>query len=422
MSIFPTELIKCTSESGRAYVIKSLHPSSVQPDFEGIPGGSSTPIVLCEFQNNMTISPPDVTKTWTCDIIAAAHILSQYTYAAVTTDGATTTTGVSYNTQLGGDPNSIGINSVVNNIAGIVADMRPDYISLTIHYDAPALTNQGSVTCAQYTLAHSEMNYPLTGSLSKPVWIFNDDQIATFATMKQMPNAYTSEARNGVYVPVKLGKDSRKWIKSAETVDYTNQLSSVNAPHASTLAQSSFSTSGILPFKCGTQCGYSGGAWNPGTCSFKLSSDQFSHISFVNLSGSGQLVVSYRAGWECHVRPSTTLSAFQRSSPEPDAESLVLHDLIIRNLMDGYEESYNDSNKLMSVIAKIAQVVSKYVSPFLTILNPIVGTVTRDVADFVDRKVTERLARNNNKPNNIMVAPKKPLPVKPNKPLNIARK
>jgi len=378
-----------STPEGKAWCIKTLHPSSEQPDFKGIPGGSDTPVVLCNYMKSFTIPAPDATKTWNCDIIMAPHILTQFCYTAATADLVTTTGSAVYNDQLSTTVTTDTIASVINGFADVAESIRPVYISLTCIYDAPALANQGTVSAAQYTIGRMKVNprgaVSDVNRLWRPLNMFNYSDVADFDNLQNMPQAYFGAAKDGCYMPLKLDQRTREWVRTEDSVVYGCYPLEEFPIASNTTDMSSFdvSTVKVLPFTCGYAPYYNSttSIWSEGTASYKMASDQFGHIAWKNIPGQANLTLTYRAAWELRVRPETELTPFQKLPPVPDHVACDSHDLIARNLKDAFPEAYNQNDTLKRVISTIARGIKNYVSPMIRVINPTLGGITNRAAN-----------------------------------------
>lgn len=373
------------SPAGKAWVIKSLDPASDQPQFQGLPGGSQIPLVLSTFCNTQILTPPiNITsaQTWTSDILFAPSLLSQYTYANITNDGALTSTGTIFNTEIAGDPNTLGLSNVVRALGNLIVDMRPVYIGATVELICNALSDQGSVNAAQYTVPHSEFIIPATAtSAYVPIWVFDSDQVATFSKLATMPAVYSDVAKKGCYMPLKLAKDSRKFVKSTETVLYSNQTNVYVDQYCHALT--SFSLSGHFPYDAGNT-DFAAGVPTWGTASAKLNGLNFGHVAFQGLSYQSSLKITYRAGWEFHVLPSTSLVPFLKQPPLEDRIACEAHDRIMSELKDAYPASYNASGMLGKIVGGIGKALQLF-SPIASFINPIAGGIMSATGNIATR-------------------------------------
>jgi len=91
---------------------------------------------------------------------------------------------------------------------------------------------------------------------------------------------------------------------------------------------------------------------------------QWGDISFRNMSVATSLVVYIRVGFEVQVRPQSSLAPYLKLSPAYDAQALDAYFMISRELKDAFPASYNDANKIWSVISSVAKAVAPVLSPF----------------------------------------------------------
>lgn len=380
-----------TTAAGRAWCAKSLHPSSSQPDYLGIPSGPPFPVIDMTYNQNTTISPPSgitSAQTWECAINLVANPASFGTYQTWLTGDSVVTSGNFGNDQIPGAT----WNAKTAAFSLLCEQYRFSFGAATIHYDAPALSDQGMVAVAQYPFGQRCVDSaPSTGYLKTPLnMIESTDVLMSFDDMQQMRRAYLGRAKDGVYTTLKVGSEGRDWINSNDVMSLV--WDNTGAPAWGASAITSYTSTLAFPL-ANTGASYcSGTSWSDGAAFPKFNSGQMARVYFKNLSATASLSLYHRMGFEFKVRPSTTLAPLQTDGTAYDPLALEMHDRVMREMQDAYPEDYNSKDTLFRVIRTIAGGLRKSVIPlassFLPAGNPL-SQIAMKAADAVLAKAEQ---------------------------------
>lgn len=92
-----------STESGKAWCIKALHPSDPLTEVRGVPDESSMSTVFLNYQSTFTLQPPGVAEpTWSFDAALLPHPVNFLTTQKSYSSGATPSSTSFLNAQLTG--------------------------------------------------------------------------------------------------------------------------------------------------------------------------------------------------------------------------------------------------------------------------------------------------------------------------------
>jgi len=262
---------------------------------------------------------------------------------------------------------------------------RLAYMGVSVHFDGPALSNQGSLTVSQapftprqyYTgiqntieaVVHQLAVARVCTTDALPADLAQSSEFPNYDKAISMPNAYVGEIKEGAYIPLKLTKTCQQWMSRSDLQLWSNADEMYeNGGFALPIAAHtlSFPFTGLPGFAVNPAAGASSGldgATSP------LCNDIVAHICGRNISTASALVFTFRVGFEVQVEPGTTLSPYQKLSPPYDPVALKAYFLVARQLKDAYPVSYNDLGKLWDVISGGLE----FAAPILSILHPGLG-------------------------------------------------
>lgn len=356
---------------GRDWTLKALHPADQLVSIEGIPDECSASTTVVNWQQVNKIGPQTgATGTWTADIMM---LPAPDAFASVrTVDSVGTTGGMIYNQALGASQPAA--------LAGMLAGFerwRLAYASVSIYFDGPALSDQGTVVAAQYPVECQEFSPGLqtqsdaVGGSAPAAWSrclayhavrFQAGDFPTFTKLQVMPNAYFGEAKDGVYMPLKLSAGHADWHSQRDCVFGTDGLGFSGSGQDHTLViplrSAAMTQAGVgTPWAGSTDLFWDGGntysAYSyafGGDLHAALCSEGVGGICFQNLSVNAGLSVYFRYGFECQCQPSSPYASWLKVSPMHDPKALIDYFRIVRELKDAYPVEYNDLGKLWEVI------------------------------------------------------------------------
>lgn len=342
-----------STEHGSAWALKALHPSDPLVEVHGIPDENATSSVFLNYQTITRINfPVTASNVWNLNMQLLPSPVQFAWYRA--DDGAGSFgafTGV-LNSQLGST-----IQEAVAAWRGLQVRWRLAYAGATLHFDGPALANQGSVAAAQ--VPYEPRKFYFTGSglsvglkASLKVRTPLGTQAApgldypTYATTVSSPNVYTGEVRDGLYVPLKLSRTHQKWHSRTDEEFWANATDDVGV-----VIPTSNPSTLDFPFPGADTVKTYGGVIS-GTAIPPLGSDLVTNVCIKNMSQQAGIVVMFRYGIEIQVAPGSQYSPMQEVAIQQDPLAVETYFAVSRLLKDAYPESYNDLGKLRDVILR----------------------------------------------------------------------
>jgi hypothetical protein len=297
---------------------------------------------------------------------------------------------------------------------------RLAYAGVSVYFDGPTLSDQGTVIAAQYPVEVQEFApgtalvpleegalepHPLYRTAPYHCIAFQDSDFPTYGKLQVMPNAYFGQAKEGVYMPLKLSSGHSDWHSQRDVVYDASSLA--RAGDTDTLIVPGLEAAGI-PMVTGA-AGYpwygmdnlafdwsgiasTAGTW-AGDLHCALCNSGVGGICFQNVSVNAGLTFYFRYGFEVQCQPTSPFASWLSVSPLYDPAALRDYFRIVRELKDAYPVEFNDLGRLWEVIKSAAGALAD-VSGFGGLLRPIGGAVM---------KTLERVSKG---------LPKKPKPVR----------
>jgi hypothetical protein len=363
------EVLGNTAE-GSAWALKALHPADPVVEVAGLPDDTSTNVVMLNYQAAYTIRAPSETIDPTWGFVMQVHSNPVNFGFWIKTDengGPSGTFAPFLNPQLVGTT----VMDKAEAWSDKVKRWRMAYMSITLDFDGPALSNQGSIagTMAPYspytfyygvqydTIGNQAAFHPIRAP-GRP----SESDFPNFSRIISNPNAYSGEARDGLYLPLKLTRTHQQWKSEADLEHWVN-YTYVAEKRALAVPTSTSATSYPHP---GLTTFYS----NPTTKSAEVKimppfgNDLVGHIAAKNLSVASGYNVIIRAGFECQVGSGSELTPFMRLSPPSDRLAIESYFQISRSMKDGYPASYNSLGKLWNIIRGAAIALSPAIAAF----------------------------------------------------------
>lgn len=242
---------------------------------------------------------------------------------------------------------------------------RMMYGGLSIHLSAPATADQGVVVAAQYPYSPTELGAMslITGGNSyttrSPVVTFDQSAIIPgYSSLIAMPNAYAGNAKDGIYMPMKLESNHVRW----HTVSDTRYDASGWAADPSSVGYV-IPTSGpaaAWPYTEADGLWYNAKFY--GHRHLMPCNSTFGGIVFRGLSQGATLNFTFRMGFEARCVPTSSFTSFLKVSPEHDLMAITNYYKVARQLKDAYPVAYNDMGRLWDLIKGAARVVSPVLS------------------------------------------------------------
>jgi hypothetical protein len=368
-----------STDEGKTWCLKALHPSDPLTEVRGIPDESAFPSVFMNYQSVFKIAPSvGAAGVWSFDAQLIPHPIGFMAVQATDSAHAGNSLVSEYmNSQVAGATHA----AKYYNWCQTFTRWRLAYCSATVYQDAPELSDQGTMCVCQAPVQPFLLNvYNSSGLGGGPDYMlphamgFLTTDLPAYATSQTMPNSYFNQSKYGCYVPLKLTKTHQNWRSVSDSLyNCAGDVNDAGGTYLGPTCPTALLAAGA-PVYHGT-----GGTWpfftlapvqKPAAASSAVDGDTtspycndvFANISAVNLSVTTTFSVYVRYGFECQVAPGTVMTPQQKLSPLYDAEAIKAYFLISRELKDAYPSDYNDLGKILSVISSIARSVAPILS------------------------------------------------------------
>lgn len=258
-----------------------------------------------------------------------------------------------------GSQASFGYLSVATKFAESVESYRIISQSVTAELIAPALSNQGSVVAGQYINPVQKSYASRTTeasiqSVMMPIRWYDQPPPQSYLALGTV--AYTGQATQGLYMPLKLTDFSvRHANRSAFHIESPVSLPAPFIPGpAGTTGYPFYGAAGPTPIPVN-------------------SGEGIGIVYFNGLSVNASIRIRVRQSLEVFVRPGTPFAPLTEAPLPPDELAVRMYSEISGKLKDAYPASYNDLGKLKEQIVAIAKKVLPYVDPALSIAAAMPG-------------------------------------------------
>jgi hypothetical protein len=368
-----------TTAHGSAWATKALHPADQITLDSGAPVGTGKPMAFLAFNNMYQIVPPAglaATDTWACDVLTTGRDPLCFGSYATAKTGAFTGSLIDKTYYAAGTPNrfmnpqvagsgatpEIAYAAKRDTFVNNVRKYRIAFAGFTFHMDAPALSNQGTVTATQYPVEDRDLTMGMCG-LGGAVKAYRKLKVVPFtdypdfAAIQNLPDVYSAEAKNGCYLPLKLGEEDFEmravantnfvhgdWDVSAGGYVYNEPLN----VHAATGV-----TNPLVPVT-DVQINPATGAITAGGTALPVACTQVGHIAFRGLDPKATLYVYARLGFDIEVQPGSIYSPYVRNPVMEDDAAVRAYFAVSRQLKDAYPEEYNDLGEMFDLIVNTA--------------------------------------------------------------------
>lgn len=350
----------------------------------GVPDRKSAPTAILHFDTKYKISNPTIVggdTTWNCDVqvrpdplcFGAYYRASASEFAEPITRSETLASGVNryfLNPQVNGTGATPEL-SYAQKLAfwrANVKQYRCIYAGATLTSDAPSLTDQGTISAAQYSVM--EKNYsiptldfaaPTNVYLGRSVKVW-ESTIPTFDSLQNMPGVYTAKSKDGCYLPLKLAPSDFSFKSTGEaTYVHSDRSSGIVSEKEVFCSTSTGLSNPYCP--CADVVASDVTGLPTGDLMLAPSTSNVGHISVRGISNSAALYVQLRVGYEVMVMPGSTYSPNLIKLIESDPVALESYFEISRRLADAYPEHYNSLGAILPIIGGLAQKVLPSLAP-----------------------------------------------------------
>jgi len=284
-----------------------------------------------------------------------------------------------YNAAFGGkfitNPTAAWTSAFVHEWLRTISKYRITAQSVTVELIASDLLNQGSIVAYQADMppltANATTVTSTTVDLRRDVYAYPDDPPHPSQGLIGS-TGYTSKARDGCYMPLKLTRF--KWQDSADSMVPINYDWVHQERDALSILVHTPTTALQFPWYEDR----TGVTLDTLQSAPKLCGNNFGFIRLAGLLKGASVRVRVRQTVEVYCRPGMFYAPLLQPALPPDETALRMYFEVSGRMMDGYPASYNDLGKLKGIISGIAKKVLPYVDPALDFLAnssiPVVGT------------------------------------------------
>lgn len=372
------------TEAGREWLLKALHPAEPTVTGTQLPDGSELDTVPLELTMTYTLGP-------TATYPAAAAWGAQISLLPSTVPLAVFPTGglagmPAFNLRYPQISAAIPVNDFGTFMASVEA-FRLTFASVTMHLDANATTDQGTiVACQQITKPFLMFQSQGAGIACPPVagWNysvpFTTQDVPGYDQIMAMPRAYQANLRDGAYMPLRLSQTSQHWFSLREGCSNVWMNQTTNPA----------SQQWKLPLTVGHDWPYwsydhayinGGNVLAPMYC--PMLSETVGHLVLANVHPSSNVVIKVRTGLELKVQTQSPYLPYSRPSADIDATAIEAYYRIVRQLEDCYPASYNANGDILKFVAKAVRTVAPFLRGIPTV-GDLVYAASEPAAKLLD--------------------------------------
>lgn len=364
-----------TTPGGRNFAMKALHPSDHEIKSTRVPGGNCLSVALCSDQ---VTTIPLASANSQVEINLIPNIIEPC--SMVVQDGALLKDYAFFNAAFGGsvveNPSNSDLNAICGSVAKAVEKYRITSQSVTVELIAPSLSDQGTITAAQYNMpprteSMGTFMQDVTSGFNNKFIVVPDVYLYERPVLSNQmvlgTQAYTAKAREGTYMPLKL--TTFKWRN-------------VNDPMIPFSSSRELATRTFEDYSLNDNSGWPFHISRAGITNVqdiyplpKCCGHNFGFISVEGCAANVALRVRVRQTVEIGCRPSSTFAPLLEVALPPDETCLKMYFEVSSRMADAYPASYNDLGKLKSFIMGIAKKIGPYVEPVLNSLSLVPGPV-----------------------------------------------
>jgi len=371
-----------STELGREWLLKALHPTDPTIGGVGIPDGTATDTVCLELTTTLTVGPSTLSVVpvtpWGADVVLTPH---QMPGAIIPNGGAAAAASMDVRY-----PALSGVNEIADlgKLAGLAEAWRLTAQSVTIHLDANSTKDSGTVVAAQQVVK-PVIYFPgmsTSGRIQPPIIMFTDSDKPTYTQLMSLPRAYQSNLREGLYMPLKLSSTAQHWMSYREVVVLSQESAWSHNAQGGQLAAAQ---TAAWPFYGVT--GPIRSAVNNDITAYPISNFMGDTWGFISLSGidpGSSVVFKFRSCIELKVQANSTYAPHLKPAAFPDAHAIDNYFSILRAMPDAYPADYNDAGRIMGVIGKAVRTVAPFLK-FVPAVGPTLDKMAGPVSDILTK-------------------------------------
>jgi len=389
---------KVTSSAGRSWLMKSLDPSLEFGQRILIPDSPNSYLVPLEVKvtQNFTIPVNSATNTWNFDGYMLPHPIVLGSFHSSDSESNHNEWTNLQNETLAGTADYEKYAS----FAALAEQYRISYQSATYELICTDLTNEGTVKAVQFPFPPSTYYIDFTDNcdgLNTKISLFVTGDDIPYESMDSTKNSFISQAREGCYQVMKLGKDCRKFKRVVDNTLYTYMASNIYDVTLGCLGPGVTGDpilTGGPPIFVNSPVTWNNddGMFVPGRCLPTPHEYNVGKVAFRGIDKSATVRVTIRLGMELIVRPATTYAPLIEPGGIMDQNALSIHDAIWNTMGDGYPAAYNDGKKLLRFLYNAGNFVASKIFPVLknTPFAPIVSGVEQ-LGGMIGKKIKKKL-------------------------------
>lgn len=361
---------------GAAWCLKALHPAEPTINGTAVPDGTTCSTLRSHYSWSHTISSPDPARgLWGIDSSLVPHPVAAFEYTPTFEDGTVGSPAQLNNPTF--TPSTVPVDNLGAAFMSQFERWRLTFMSVTIHLDANATKDSGTVVASQQATQPFVLFPGSSASyVHPPIAVFQDEDQPDYDKIMSFPKAYQSNAKFGLYMPLRLTNTSQHWRSVKELIGVCSlATTSYHWGNEGTQIIPSQLNPGyplwaITPTHFDMPTSQIRGASWPG-----FLNDIFGHICFKGLDPSASLVLKFRVGLEQQVQYGATTVSYVKPPPEVDNHALMAYARLSVSLPDAFPASANDNGTVLKWIGegmkKIAPAV-KFIPGYGSLAAPVV--------------------------------------------------
>lgn len=281
--------------------------------------------------------------------------------------------------------------------------------SLTTELVAPSLSNQGTVVANQYAVYkqnvwstirnHSDsaaIHPDGSGTMGNYTVVLPYQLIEQFPTKSMMMNgtrAFSGNARDGAYLPLRLDNFKMRGLGSIVTAGVSQLFASDGYPMITPFA---YEYSPDILHNLDHNFFYGSGGTMMGGRYFGDLSNTYGQILYSGISTDGTSIrCRFRMTVELRTYPGTNLAPLAEVPPPADSLAIDMYHEIAGRMKNAYPASYNDWDQLKKTIKTLARGALAVVNPAIHYLaqglpmGGAIGSIASSLAEGLQRKLDE---------------------------------
>lgn len=393
-----------SSDEGARWLLKALHPAEPSVSNVRIPDGTAMDTVAVETCLTYSLAPVSATP-WGADMTLLPHptcMMEILPNGGAIASPALTIRNTLFKAATADDD--------ILNLVNMAEEWRMTAMSVTIHLDANATKDSGTVVAAQIPvkpnlfIPYGAVALSNTVYSGVPAIFFDANDQPSYGTLMQMPRAYQSNLRTGLYMPLRLTNTSQHWRSRREICKLLNPsmivgedtFGSNHQPYVtSTATTPAYPNWDLSPAKRDAtgQSFLVGGAMSP------FLGDSFGRICITNVDPSSAVVIKIKLGLELKVQPYSTQAVHLEKAPSMDAMAIASYFAVTRQLPDAYPADYNDGGKILNMIGRALRGVAPLLNgiPGIGPMLSAVATPAAALAEYGSVAMANRRKKGNGK-------------------------